>query len=85
MGWCSTSGRTLIRLRAPRFKRRAGFRPTAHGIREMTRFGIVPEGADPAAVDPYATDRAYRWSFWPEPAPPARAAAPSAGSIAADP
>jgi len=43
----------------------AGFRPGRPYVREMKRYGILPEslGADDA-IDPYATDRAYWESFW---------------------
>ena len=41
-----------------------GFRPTEHYIREMQRFGILPQALRPTdPVDPYATDRAYWDSF----------------------
>ena len=40
------------------------FRPNAHYIREMQRFGILPRELGPEApVDVYATDRAYWDSF----------------------
>jgi len=43
----------------------AGFRPNEHYIREMQRFGILPQDLGPAdPIDPYATDRAYWESFW---------------------
>ena len=42
-----------------------GFRPTAHYIREMKRYGILPKDLPPdAPVDIYATDQAYWRSFW---------------------
>jgi hypothetical protein len=42
-----------------------GFRPNEHYIREMQRFGILPEDLGPDdPVDPYATDRAYWESFY---------------------
>jgi hypothetical protein len=43
-----------------------GFRPSAHYIRAMQEYGILPKSLDPrsADVDPYATDRAYWRSFW---------------------
>jgi len=53
--------------RARRFDM-TGFRPTEHYVREMTRFGILRAGTDPADIDPYATDRAYWRSFWYVPA-----------------
>jgi hypothetical protein len=41
-----------------------GFRPTEHYIREMQRFGILPNDLKPTdPVDPYATDRRYWDSF----------------------
>ena len=41
------------------------FRPNVHYIREMKRFGILPESLGPNdPVDPYATDQAYWRSFW---------------------
>lgn len=42
-----------------------GFRPNRHYIREMQRFGFLPQtlGAD-EPIDVYATDRAYWQSFW---------------------
>ncbi len=43
-----------------------GFRPNVHYVREMQRFGILPEDHDPAApLDVYATDQAYWRSLWP--------------------
>ena len=45
------------------------FRPNAPYVREMKRFGILPEAADPAQgrIDVYAADRAYWKSFWFQP------------------
>jgi len=42
------------------------FRPNAPYVREMKRFGILPEALDPAQgpIDVYATDQAYWKSFW---------------------
>jgi len=41
------------------------FRPSEQYVREMKRYGILPDGLDPAApIDPYATDQAYWRSFW---------------------
>jgi hypothetical protein len=41
-----------------------GFRPNKHYIREMQRFGFLPDDLGPDdPVDPYATDRAYWDSF----------------------
>jgi hypothetical protein len=43
-----------------------GFRPRPEYIREMKRFGILPESFDAAKdrLDPYATDRKYWESLW---------------------
>jgi hypothetical protein len=42
-----------------------GFRPSPHYIREMQRYGILPEGAENAeTLNPYATDQAYWESTW---------------------
>ncbi len=45
-----------------------GFRPSEHYVREMKRYGVLPQNlsAD-APVDPYATDHAYWRSFWHRP------------------
>ncbi len=41
-----------------------GFRPNAHYIREMQRFGILAEDLDPKrSINPYDVDRAYWDSF----------------------
>jgi len=42
------------------------FRPNAHYVREMKRFGILPDsaGANGKKIDVYATDQAYWKSFW---------------------
>jgi hypothetical protein len=47
----------------------AGFRPNEHYLREMKRYGVLPDDFDPAAdpVDPYETDRAYWRLFWYDP------------------
>jgi hypothetical protein len=46
------------------------FRPRAAYVREMKRYGIVPEVLpDAAAIDVYATDRAYWQSLWYNPTP----------------
>ena len=46
-----------------------GFRPNAHYVREMKRFGILPADLAPdAPIDVYATDEAYWRSFWHKPA-----------------
>jgi hypothetical protein len=45
-----------------------GFLPNQHYVREMKRFGILPESLGPGeSVDPYATDLAYWQSFWYKP------------------
>ena len=42
-----------------------GFKPNAPYIREMKRFGILPDSLGPMdPVDPYATDEKYWRSFW---------------------
>jgi hypothetical protein len=42
-----------------------GFRPAPMYVREMKRFGILPKGlSEQAAIDVYATDRAYWQSLW---------------------
>ncbi len=42
-----------------------GFRPRAEYVQEMKRYGILPKGlAADAAIDVYATDRAYWRSLW---------------------
>jgi hypothetical protein len=42
-----------------------GFRPNKFYIREMQRFGFLPQDLGPSdPVDPYATDEAYWQSFW---------------------
>ncbi|MGB2823757.1 MAG: hypothetical protein WBF17_22445, partial [Phycisphaerae bacterium] len=42
-----------------------GFRPNAHYVREMKRYGILPAGHAPDdPIDVYAADRAYWESFW---------------------
>ena len=41
-----------------------GFRPNQHYIREMQRFGLVPQNLSPdQPLDPYVTDKAYWNSF----------------------
>jgi hypothetical protein len=46
-----------------------GFRPNKYYIREMQRFGFLPEQLAPEApIDCYATDEAYWRSFWWQPA-----------------
>jgi hypothetical protein len=45
-----------------------GFRPNKFYIREMQRFGFLPQDLGPNdTVDPYATDQAYWQSFWWQP------------------
>jgi hypothetical protein len=45
-----------------------GFRPNKFYIREMQRFGFLPQDLSPSdPVDPYATDEAYWQSFWWQP------------------
>jgi len=46
-----------------------GFRPNEHYVREMKRYGVLPESFDPARdpIDVYATDAAYWSSFWYDP------------------
>ena len=45
-----------------------GFRPTPGYIREMERYGILPNNlAEGALIDVYATDRAYWRSLWWQP------------------
>jgi len=46
----------------------AGFRPGRPYVREMKRYGILPDALGPDdPIDPYATDRAYWESFWYKP------------------
>ncbi|MHC4251601.1 MAG: HzsA-related protein [Planctomycetota bacterium] len=61
----------------PRFAT-PGFRPNAQYIREMVRYGVLPEGTDPATQphDGFTLDRMYWRSFWPE----GRAGAPDTTS-----
>ena len=50
-----------------------GFRPTSSYVREMTRYGILPNDlAEDAPIDVYATDRAYWRSLWWQPKAVAR-------------
>jgi len=45
-----------------------GFRPTQGYVREMKRYGILPNDlAEGALIDVYATDRAYWRSLWWQP------------------
>ena len=43
-----------------------GFKPNEHYVREMKRFGILPQSFDLAkdAIDVYETDRKYWESMW---------------------
>ena len=43
-----------------------GWKPNPQYVREMKRFGILPESFDPGkqALDPFATDQAYWRSLW---------------------
>ena len=58
-----------------------GFRPGDYYLRWMKRFGILPEGVDPAKdpLDPFEIDKAYWRSLWHHPpaAKTAGAAAPA--------
>jgi hypothetical protein len=46
-----------------------GFRPTPYYVREMKRYGVLPDSLDGARdpIDVYATDRAYWRSLWWQP------------------
>jgi hypothetical protein len=46
-----------------------GFRPTPYYVREMKRYGVLPDSLDAAKdpIDVYATDRAYWRSLWWQP------------------
>jgi len=45
-----------------------GFRPTPGYVREMKRYGILPNDLpEGAPIDVYATDRAYWRSLWWQP------------------
>jgi len=45
-----------------------GWKPNAQYVREMKRFGLLPDAFDAAAqsLDPFAMDQAYWRSLWPE-------------------
>jgi Hydrazine synthase alpha subunit middle domain len=46
-----------------------GFRPRDAYLREMKRYGVLPQGLKPGQpIDPYAVDRAYWRSLWYTPA-----------------
>ena len=54
-----------------------GFRPTSSYVREMKRYGILPNDlAEDAPIDVYATDRAYWRSLWWQPKAVARSGRP---------
>ena len=46
-----------------------GWKPNPQYVREMKRFGILPESFDPSrdTLDPFAADQAYWRSLWPKP------------------
>ena len=45
-----------------------GFRPTQSYIREMKKYGLLPNNlTEDAAIDVYETDRAYWRSLWWQP------------------
>lgn len=45
-----------------------GFRPNEHYVREMKRYGIIPNSVAPHnPLDVYATDKAYFQTFWHKP------------------
>jgi hypothetical protein len=46
-----------------------GWKPNPQYLREMKRFGLLPEAFDPAAApfDPFAMDQTYWRSLWPQP------------------
>ncbi len=53
--------------RLERYKRfdMRGFRPSPYYVRQMQRYGILPDDLPPdAEIDPYAADRAYWQSLW---------------------
>jgi hypothetical protein len=53
-------------MKANRFDAASGFRPNEHYVREMKRYGILPDTFDPAKdpIDCYSVDQAYWRSFW---------------------
>jgi hypothetical protein len=64
-----TAGRDTLK-RITRFDM-PDFKPHPAYLREMVRFGILPQSTAPdARIDPYATDEAYWRSLWYRPAPP---------------
>ena len=61
-----------------------GFRPNAHYIREMKRYGVLPaELGDADPIDVYATDQAYWRSLWYSPPAASRLEAPGINPRAA--
>ncbi len=60
-----TSAKKLYEARPPWGA--PGWKPNPQYMREMKRFGILPETFDPAkdTLDPFATDQAYWRSLWP--------------------
>jgi hypothetical protein len=61
------SGKALYDARPPWGA--PGWKPNPQYVREMKRFGILPESFDLAkdTLDPFATDQAYWRSLWPVP------------------
>ena len=61
------SGKSLYDARPPWGT--PGWQPNAQYVREMKRFGILPETFDLTkdTLDPFATDQAYWRSLWPHP------------------
>jgi hypothetical protein len=58
-------GASADELRAKKRFDMPGFRPNEHYLREMQRFGILPDSIAPAGpIDGYAADQAYWRSFW---------------------
>lgn len=46
-----------------------GFQPNAQYVRELKRFGVLPDSFDPAVtrLDAFASDQAYWRALWPQP------------------
>jgi hypothetical protein len=64
---CS-AGKTYLARNDSRFDM-PEFHPRLDWVREMKRFGILPQNHDPAApLDCYATERKYWESLWYHPA-----------------
>ena len=61
------SGKALFLVRPPWGS--PGWKPNSQYLREMKRFGLLPETSAPAAApfDPFAMDQAYWRSLWPQP------------------